>query len=940
MPKTKQTLSSNRRAFCANTLGLLALGPLGALGLSGCGAGADAGEVSGQAAPKRQGAPGAFTHPGLLHTQADFDRISQKVAARAAPWFSDWLLLLQNNLASNTWNPDARPVVYRNDGVHGDNVQVLQWDVMAAYLNALQWKITGNTAAADTAVRILNAWGSTLTAINTTDGHYDGFLAAGLQGYQFANVAEIMRGYSGWAAADIATFQQMMLNVFYPMVGASNNNLQIFSSWDLCAIAASVAIAVLCDDQARFDDAVRRFQHGTANGAIAQMTYYIHPGYLGQTQESGRDQGHNTLSIALVTVICEMAWNQGVDLYGYDNNRVLAACEYTAKGNLIQSGSTYYTVPFAPYAIQGFSTTTFATGGQGIQRPAWALIYNHYANRMGLAAPYTKKFSQLVAPETGGSYPQGGGTWDQLGYGTLLFTRDPLPADAPPSGLTAVTTAGQVVLSWWGSTNATSYNVKRATAPAGPYTVIATGITDLLTYTDRGLANGTYYYVVTAVTPSGETAASNQAQAVAGSKLHTLLAFDEGAGAAAGDTSGNGHGAALVNGAAWAPGKGGQGSALALNGGGAYASLPANLLDTVGDFTIAAWVYWNGGQTWARIFDFGTNTLQYMFLSPRTSRGTMCFAVTLNGGFGECIVDAPAPLPAGQWTHVAVTLSGTDLAIYVNGTVVKTASGVFIPPYQLGHTTQNWLGRSQYSGDPTFNGMIDDFRILQGAASAADIAALCGATSNLHTWLTFGEGGGATAADASGNGHTATLAGTAAWTAGRQPLAKALSLPGGGAHVSLPAGLVDNLSDFTMAAWVYWNGNQTWARILDFGSNTTRYMFLSPRTGRGTLGFAITTNGSRAEYRVDAPAPLPSGQWVHVAVTLAGADFTIYVNGVAVKTASGVNLPPLQLGTTTQNWLGRSQFSSDPSFSGKIDDFRIYRGAASAADIAVLAGAQ
>ncbi|GJI97749.1 hypothetical protein RugamoR57_44670 [Duganella caerulea] len=725
MTHTKTPFSPERRTFCAGTFGLIAFGPLG---LSGCGGG-DASAASAQAGSRllagtMVSASGDFVHPGLLHTQADFDRMSQKVGAKASPWIDDWNLLLQNNLASNTWKPSPRVVVYRNDGVHGDNVQYLQWDIMAAYLNALQWKITGNIAAANTAVAILNAWGSTLTEIHTTDGHWDGFLAAGLQGYEFANVAEIMRGYSGWAAADIATFQQMMLTVFYPMVQGEDANLQVFSNWGLCGYAAAMAIAVLCDDRAKFDKAVSYFKAGLSNGAIAQMVYYVHPGYLGQTQEAGRDQGHNTLSVALVAALCEMAWNQGVDLYGYDNNRVLAGCEYVAKGNLIESGTSYYTVPFAPYAVRGFSVTTFSTGAQGLQRPTWALIYNHYVNRMGLAAPYSQLFVQRMGLEGGGHYPQTGGTWDQLGYGTLLYTRDPIAAGAPPSGLGAVTTAGQIVLSWWGSAYATSYTVKRAKSPAGPYVVVATGISDLLTHTDTNLVDGTYYYVVTANTPSGETAASNVAVAIAGVKLHTLLKFDEGAGATAADASGHGHAATLADGAAWAAGRTGQASALVLNGSGAHASLPANIVDTVGDFTIAAWVYWNGGQTWARIFDFGCNTEHYMFLSPRTGRGTMGFVASLNGGDGEFRLDAPAALPAAQWVHVAVTLRGTDCALYLNGAQVQSAGGMIIPPFQIGHTTQNWLGRSQFAADTTFNGMIDDFRIYNGAMDAAGIAAL------------------------------------------------------------------------------------------------------------------------------------------------------------------------------------------------------------------------
>ncbi len=44
-------------------------------------------------------------------------------------------------------------------------------------------------------------------------------------------------------------------------------------------------------------------------------------------------------------------------------------------------------------------------------------------------------------------------------------------------------------------------------------------------------------------------------------------------------------------------------------------------------------------------------------------------------------------------------------------------------PSDLGATTQNWIGRSQYS-DPYLNGRVDDFRLYAGALSATEIAAL------------------------------------------------------------------------------------------------------------------------------------------------------------------------------------------------------------------------
>ena len=68
-------------------------------------------------------------------------------------------------------------------------------------------------------------------------------------------------------------------------------------------------------------------------------------------------------------------------------------------------------------------------------------------------------------------------------------------------------------LIWDAITDATSYTVKRSTTAGGPYTTIATDITET-SYTDTGVTNGTtYYYVVTAIVNGSESWSSNEASA-------------------------------------------------------------------------------------------------------------------------------------------------------------------------------------------------------------------------------------------------------------------------------------------------------------------------------------------------------------------------------------------------------------------------------------------
>jgi hypothetical protein len=188
-----------------------------------------------------------------------------------------------------------------------------------------------------------------------------------------------------------------------------------------------LAIGILCDDQPTIDTAVGYFKTGAGNGSIEHAVQFLQPGGLGQWQESGRDQGHTMLGIGLAGTICEMAWNQGVDLYGYDDNRFLKGCEYVAKYNLGQD------VPFtgftsktgAPGIWSGTNAvTTVSSADRGNVRPIWELPYNHYVRRRGLPAPFTTAYAAKVRVEGGGGdYGPNSGGFDQLGFGTLAFSR-------------------------------------------------------------------------------------------------------------------------------------------------------------------------------------------------------------------------------------------------------------------------------------------------------------------------------------------------------------------------------------------------------------------------------------------------------------------------------------------------------------------------------------
>ncbi len=362
-----------------------------------------------------------FVHPGLLHNDEDFRRMAAAVSAGQEPWMSGWNKLTANKHAQLSYRPRPVAIVVRGRSPEPENYGQLFNDIAAAYACAVRWRISGDRAYAVKAVEILNAWTATLKEIH---GSSDRFLAAGIYGYEFANAAEIMRTFDGWKPDDFRRFQQMMLDVFYPMNKdflARHNGAAIdhyWANWDLCNMASAMAIGVLCDKRSIYNDAVEYFKTGAGNGSIKHAVVYVHPGGLGQWQEADRDQGHTTMGIGLMGAICEMAWKQGDDLYGYDDNRFLAGCEYVAKYNLGED-----VLPFKEVIIAKKHYTEVSPAARGNIRPVWALVYNHYVKRKGLPAPYTTKMMKQVAPEGGGGdYGPNSGGFDQLGYGTLTCT--------------------------------------------------------------------------------------------------------------------------------------------------------------------------------------------------------------------------------------------------------------------------------------------------------------------------------------------------------------------------------------------------------------------------------------------------------------------------------------------------------------------------------------
>jgi hypothetical protein len=166
-----------------------------------------------------------------------------------------------------------------------------------------------------------------------------------------------------------------------------------------------------------------------------------------------------------------------------------------------------------------------------------------------------------------------------------------------------------------------------------------------------------------------------------------------------------------------------------------------------------------------------------------------------------------------------------------------------------------------------------------------------------------------------------------------------VSLDGAGGFVNLPNDLVTGYASITLETWVTDNGSGGWARIFDFGNSTggedgqgtgTQYMFLAlpAPSGGNNLRGAYTLNGGGAEQLLQWPGGgRPAvGQEAHIVWTTDGPTHSgfLYVNGVLVASNLNMTLTPAAIGSTFNDWLGKSQFAGDAYFNGSIDEFRIY----------------
>jgi autotransporter-associated beta strand protein len=212
-----------------------------------------------------------------------------------------------------------------------------------------------------------------------------------------------------------------------------------------------------------------------------------------QGQEANNMFQRNGLYYACMSNLAGWSYSSA---YEVSTPSILTPSDYTADATFqgTQLNDTYYSQISFVVPIQGNLTTSYILVGD-----RWSQNDSTY-----LSAGHGLGFN-IMSPVTFNGTTPTFVPMQSFQLDAVTGNWRPVPAFAAPTGLTATPASAQVALSWDAAGSATSYTVQRATASAGPYTIIGSGLTST-SDTDSSLGNGTtYYYEVAAVNSTGTT---------------------------------------------------------------------------------------------------------------------------------------------------------------------------------------------------------------------------------------------------------------------------------------------------------------------------------------------------------------------------------------------------------------------------------------------------
>lgn len=430
-----------------------------------------------------------------------------------------------------------------------------------------------------------------------------------------------------------------------------------------------------------------------------------------------------------------------------------------------------------------------------------------------------------------------------------------------------------------------------------------------------------------------------------------LVAWWRGEGDATDSIGGNN--GTLNNGVSFVNGE--VGSAFSFNGVNQYVEVPAtSALNLTNDLTLEAWVNVAGYSANDSLVILSKDCpfcfVQYA-LGMDNVNGHWVFDSLLGHGGSYTVLTGATAVQLGTWYHVAMTFDGSNLDLYVNGTLDGTVASA--PPLP---TSQPFMIGGLSSGPFDFHGLVDEVSIYNRALAAGEVQSVfeagnlgkCAPTnstppppppstnscvtppSGLVGWW---RGESNTVDSVAGNNGTTNAVGFATGEVGT-----AFSFNGVNQYVEItnsPA--LDLTNDFTLEAWVNLRGYSANDSLVIMGKDCP-FCFVQYALGmdnvNGQWVFDSLLGHGNSYTVLTGATTVQADSWYHVAMTFDGSTLKLYVNGALDGSVAGTPPSP-----TTQPFVIGGLTSGPFNFNGLVDEVSVYNRALTDAEVAQIYGA-
>ncbi|UPK97683.1 hypothetical protein LCI18_008618 [Fusarium solani-melongenae] len=291
-----------------------------------------------------------FTHPGVLHSCSDLERIQRLKSLEKEPWVSAWQSV--DDLAvfqSDYWMRGPLDWIAREPA--NQTHHFIHDDGRSAYYSAVAWVATSGHIWLDRSISIIRAWAKELNVLRD-------YIYGETGMHHMSAAAEILRAASGsgWSDKDTRDYVAMYQRISSDWRQFDNFSLRLdqdtmFGNQGILSNLGLLGLAVFSEDAEVYDRVIERATYGRTqypNDDWALNRFVNNK--TDQLMESGRDQAHAPLFVAGISLMAETLSIQG---QVGDRNYLEISPRYRGRFTGRDKPDTFLAPPYYYYTIHG-----------------------------------------------------------------------------------------------------------------------------------------------------------------------------------------------------------------------------------------------------------------------------------------------------------------------------------------------------------------------------------------------------------------------------------------------------------------------------------------------------------------------------------------------------------------------------------------------------------